>query len=266
MVIGVNEAQAASAIRGTFSQLDAWNAIQGPFLPAPGTQLERDDTDWPPMPVSQVGWMGVTASLDHLLAVRWHLDPPNGGTIRMLPFAHFSLCRSALLGAAQSVWVLSPDSSTERVRRARIVVTFLQDQHLAYLKGLQTWANSSDANTDAVAAHVATRKRDLAAKRAADNQKGPLVATTMVREAAEATWGSRLADEYVLAWREGSGAAHALVWPLLGAPDTVQVAPPDAHGRATFIAGGSFGRIAQNYMAAYKMLEQGWILLRRRGL
>lgn len=164
------------------------------------------------------------------------------------------------------MWVLSPDSSTERIKRARTVVTFLQDQHLMYLKGLQAWADAPDANTDAVAAHVATRIGELTAKRLADGQKSPLKATDMIRQAAEATWGSSsLAEELVLAWREGSGAAHALVWPLLGQQDTVQVSGPDAHGRASFVAGGSFGRIVQNYMAAYRMLDQGWTLLRQRG-
>jgi len=263
----VDEHDAAGVIRGTFSQLDIWRAIEGPFLPGSGSQLKADDDDWPPMPISQVAWMGMTASLDHLLAIRWHLDAPKGGTIRLFPFAHYSLCRSALLGAAQSVWVLAPDSSTERIKRARTVVAFLQEQHLVYLKGLQAWADAPDSSTDAVAAHVTTRSGELTAKRLADGQKSPLAATVMIREAAQAAWGAgSLAEELVLAWREGSGAAHALIWPLLGQQDTVQLSGPDAHGRASFVAGGSFARIAQNYMAAYRMLDHGWMLLRRRGL
>lgn len=263
----MDEAEAAGVIGGTFSQLDSWHAIEGPFLPGSGSQLKGDDDDWPPMPISQVAWMGMTAALDHLMAIRWHLDAPKGQTIRLFPFAHFSLCRSAQLGAAQSVWVLSPDSSTERIKRARTVVTFLQGQHLVYLEALQAWADAPDANTDAVAAHVATRIGELAAKRLADGQKSTLKATEMIREAAEATWGAgSFADEYVLAWRAGSGAAHALIWPLLGQQDTVQVSGPDSHGRASFVAGGSFDRIAQNYMAAYTMLDEGWTLLRQRGL
>jgi len=263
----LDEREAASAIRATFEQLDTWHAIEGPFIPGSGSQLKGDDDDWPSLPISQVAWMGLTASLDHLLAIRWHIDVPRGQTIRLFPFAHFSLCRSALLGAAQSVWVLSPESSTERIKRARTVVTFLQEQHLAYLSGLQAWADAPDANTDAVAAHLRMRIDELAAKRLSDGQSGSLKATHMIREAAESVWpASSLAEEVVLAWREGSGAAHALVWPLLGQQDTVQVSEPDDHGRASFLAGGSFDRIAQNYMAAYWMLNHGWTMLRRRGL
>lgn len=263
----MDEAAAATVIRETFSQLDTWHAIKGPFLPGSGSELKGDDHDWPPMPISQVAWMGVTASLDHLLAVRWHLDPPKGGTIRLFAFAHFSLCRSALLGAAQAVWVLSPDSSAERIKRARTVVAYLQEQHLAYLKGLQDWAPTPDANTDAVAAHVATRIGELVSKRLADGQKGALKATEVIREAAEATWGvGDLSKEIVLAWRAGSGAAHALVWPLIGQQDTVQVSGPDVHGRAAFEAGGSFDRMASSYMAAYWMLDRAWELMRQRGL
>lgn len=263
---GMDELEAATQIRSTFDQLDTWQAIEGPFRPASGSQMKGDDEDWPPMPTSQVAWMGATASLDHLLAVRWHLDPPRGGTIRLFPFAHQSLCRSALLGAAQSVWVLSPDTSSERIKRSRTVVAFLQDQHLAYLKGLQTWASEPHAGTAAVADHVASRVEGLGRKRTADSQKSSLKATNMIKEAAEETWGvGALAEEVVLSWRAGSGAAHALLWPLLGQPSTVQVSQADVHGRAEFRSGGSFDLLAQSYMAAYQMLDRAWTLMRQRG-
>lgn len=262
----MDELEAAAVIRGTFDQLDMWRAIEGPFIPGSGSQLEGDDNDWPPMPASQVAWMGVTASLDHLLAIRWHLDPPKGGTIRLFPFAHQSLCRSALLGAAQSVWVLSPDASSERTKRARTVVAFLQGQHLQYLKGLQAWAAEPHAGTDAVAAHVASRIEELAAKRLADNQKSSLKATNMIKDAAEETWEvGPLAEEIMLAWRAGSGAAHALLWPLFGQQNTVQISGTDVHGRAEFQSGGSFDLIAESFMAAYWMLDRAWTLLRQRG-
>jgi hypothetical protein len=262
----MDEREAATVIRGTFGQLDKWRAFEGPFIPESGSQLKGDDDDWPPMPVSQVAWMGVTASLDHLLAIRWHLDPPQGGTIRLFPFAHQSLSRSALLGAAQSVWVLSPDASNERIKRARTVVAFLQDQHLAYLKGLQAWASEPHLGTDTVAAHVASRIEELATKRLADSQRSSLKATNMIKEAAEETWGvGPVAEEVVLAWRAGSGAAHALLWPLLGQQATIQVSEPDAHGRAEFRSGGSFDLIAESFMAAHSMLDRAWTLLRRRG-
>ena len=98
----MDEDEAEAVIRGTFSQLDNWHAIEGPFVPGSGSQLMGDDDDWPSMPISQVAWMGVTASLDHLLAIRWHLDAPRGRRFVSSPL------RTTPCAAARSWEPLSP--------------------------------------------------------------------------------------------------------------------------------------------------------------
>lgn len=211
--------------------------------------------------------MGMSASLDHLLALRWHIDTARDQPIRLFPFAHFTLCRSALLGAAQAVWVLAPPERTVRLARSRTVVVYLQEQHLRYLRALQLWGRDDpDPATQEVAAHVEGRQDEMTCIRQADGQKSALNATNMIRDAAQAVFDDpSLVAEVLCAWQEGSGAAHALIWPLLGHADTVVTSGPDEFGRVEAQAAGGFGRFAQNYMAAFLMLDGAWRLLRMRG-
>jgi len=235
------------------------------LYPGSGSELRGDDQDWPPFGVSQVAWSGLQAAVDNLQAIRWHLDNQKAASPRHFLYAHLALCRAALVGASQTVWVLAPDDRGSRIERARTVVAYTQSQHERYLEGLQDYAADPHAGTDAVLTHVQQRISEMSAKRASDGQKSGLNTTKMIRAAAEQVFPADVAVEAVLAWQEGSGAAHGLVWQILGQQSTVQAGPADVDGLAPFEAAGSFDRIANPYMAAYRLTDRGWHLLRRRG-
>jgi hypothetical protein len=116
-----------------------------------------------------------------------------------------------------------------------------------------------------VAAHIKLREQQLKDRRVADGQKAELSTTKLIAEAATEVFGHKLAEEVVLEWRSGSGAAHGLSWHLFGTPGTEQVSEADRNGRASFQAGGSFDRMANSYMSSFRLLEHGWKLLRLRG-
>lgn len=252
-----------AVVRGTFATLDQWKRIQGPATPVPGSELAMDDEDWPPFGVSQVAWSGFTVAVEHLQAIRAHIDVQEPNRPNLFAFAHQTLARTALIGAATAVWVLAPDDHAKRIERARCVVTYQQDEHHKYLRALQGLA--SDAGTDAVADHVAMRRRELAAKRMADGETAKYETTRIIREAALVAFGTQpLADEVVAGWRSGSGAAHGLLFPLLGRSPMAQ-GPSDGRGRATFTIGGSFELFSNAYMSAFHIARHGWSLLARRG-
>ena len=145
------------------------------------------------------------------------------------------------------------------------MIAYIYKNHLQYLKGLQGIADTPHAGTDTVAALVDQRLNELTLKRDADNQKESLNTTNLIRLAAETAFTKpELVEQVVLAWQSGSGAAHGLPWSLFGTPGTVQSAPADADGIAEFQAGGSLSRIANSYMAAFYLAEQGWKLLEQR--
>ena len=252
-----------AVVRSTFVTLDQWRGIQGPFVPVASSELARDDMDWPSYRVSQVAWVGFTMAVEHLHAIRAHIDvqPPNRPNL--FGSAHQTLARSALIGAATAVWVLAPDDRVKRIERARNVATYQQDEHHKYLRALKRLAD--DAVTDQVADHVAMRQRGLAAKRAADGDGAQYETTRIVREAALAAFKTQaMSDEAVSAWRSGSGAAHGLVYPLLGRSSSTQ-GPADGDGVATVIVGGDFELFSNAYMAAFHLAKHGWSLLVRRG-
>lgn len=252
-----------AVVRGTFATLDQWRRIQGPFTSICGSELARDDEDWPHFGVSQVAWSGFTVAIEHLRAIRAHIDVQAPNRPNLFAFAHQTLARTALIGAATAVWVLAPDDRAKRIKRARNVVTYQQDEHHKYLRALQGLADH--AGTDAVADHVAMRGRELAAKRTADGQTAKYETTRIVREAALAAFKTKpLADEVVAGWRSGSGAAHGLMFPLLGRSPMTQ-GPSDGQGRATFFVGGHFELFSNAYMAAHHLADHGWSLLVRRG-
>lgn len=251
-------------VRGTFSMLDAWRRIRGPFIPSSGSELEKDDEDWPWLGVSQVAWTGFTVAVEHLQAIRTHIDvqPPNRPNL--YAFAHQTLARTALVGAASAVWVLAPDDRAKRIERSRNIASYSQDENLKYLRALQKLAE--DAGTDAVAEHVAMRQRELSEKREADGDRARYETTRIIREAALDVFGAQLiAEEVVAEWRSGSGAAHGLLHSIVGRSGMTQDGPADANGRAPFISGGDFGLFSNAYMAAYHVTHKAWELLERRG-
>ena len=123
-----------AVVRSTFSALDDWRKVRGPFIPVPGSDLAIDDEDWPPFGVSQVAWAGFTVAAEHLQAIRAHIDvrPPNRPNL--YAFAHQTLARTALVGATSAVWVLSPEEREVRIARARNIVTYMQGEHRGMIK------------------------------------------------------------------------------------------------------------------------------------
>jgi hypothetical protein len=250
-------------VRNTFPHLDQWGQrFRTPFVPEPGSELAEDDTDWQWTPVSQVAFLGMGAARDHLQAVRVHVEADE-----FFPFAQQTLLRAAILAAAQAVWVLAPDDRKERLQRARTFALENLKQHLAFLRDLQALSPTPHAATDAVERHAAQRRAELADLRAAAGQGSlPLNATDVIQQAVLATWGSReMATEARVEWRRGSGAAHGLPWSLLGRQETRQAGAADAHGIATFHAGGSIDALANSYLCAHGLLANAFKLLDRRG-
>src|SRR5690349_10164537 len=79
-----------------------------------GSDLAADDVDGPWPRVSEVVMGSLIAAHDHLVAVRDHVR-----FRRLYLYADATLLRSALLSAAQAVWILAPGERTERQRRCR---------------------------------------------------------------------------------------------------------------------------------------------------
>ncbi|TQR87672.1 hypothetical protein D8S82_05630 [Mycobacterium hodleri] len=255
----MDDSEREKRIRFTFDELDQWlKTMTQAFTPSIGSALELDDQDWPTLPVSQLAHVGLAVAADHLDAIRCHLDASH-----LFALTDLTICRSALVGASQAVWILAPNERGDRLSRARMLAADALRYHGQYMEALRV-ADPRDPNVPLVGSHIAMRSAELKAKRL---EEGPLVRhenTRMIREAASAVFPPELAAEASLEWQSGSGAAHGFAWPILNSPDTKQVGNADDGGLAEFQAVASLGRMANGYLAAFHMARAGWSLLRNR--
>ncbi|WP_404316467.1 hypothetical protein [Prescottella equi] len=273
----MSEDDCEQAVRDRFPILDKLR-IESPgvFEPAPGSELELDDQDWIPSPLSQSAYKAFTAALDHLQAVRVQLDRPKP---QLFPFAQLSLCRPALLASSLVVWMLTPNERQERCHRHRISIADELRNHEKFLSELSDGA-PDHASTRSVLDHVQSRLKEMNAKLGIEGKRDwdrlRESSTNQIGIAADALGehlarggsidaAGQLAHEVKLSWRATSGAAHGLTWQIAGTDSLRQAGAPDEHGRAVFVAGGSFAQLANHYCAALEMAKFSWELLRARG-
>lgn len=260
---GAREEELLRQIESTFPTLDRWQQVlsTGARL-SPASELAADDSDWPWAPASQMAWAGLASARDHLHAVRVHIE-----ALEMFPTAQSTLVRGALVGASQCVWILESDDPAVRRRRAQELALETYKRHLEYVdQAIQSSAAGLTAKAPLVRERLTERRQQLTEKLSAAGKPNRFTVTPIIELAAEATFGDpALTIEAVLEWRSTSGAAHGLVWPLLGRPDTAVVTGPDEHGMATHEAGGGLHRIGNGYLCAYWMTVKGWRLWQQRG-
>jgi hypothetical protein len=257
------EQQAQAAIESTFDTLTHWfERLGAPYIPQPGCTLETDDEDWPFMPVSQVAWVGLAGAADHLDAIRHQIV-----SRRLFSFAQLTLCRSALVGASQAVWVLAPDDPLVRVRRARTVAAYVYEHRLKYLFELRGLYPEPDEGIEFQVSKDEQRREQLQVKRTADGQtkKDKLFTGAMIEDAvSEAFSRDSLTKNAILSWQSGSGAAHGQVWPNFNT-SAMKLSGPSGNTLTSFAVGGKLSTFSNHYCAAFETAKRGWELLERRG-
>jgi hypothetical protein len=267
--VSINEEEAERRIRETFDQVELWHRAPL-FTPVVGAELRMDDDEWPHLAQSQMVKAGLDVAAEHLFAIRTLVDAG-----QVMPLAFRSILRTALVGATQAVWLLQADELQERTRRHRVLLKEMYRRHGAYLKTLMTSGDVYDAsahqNTIDLEAHVTKRLSQIDTLRTFAEETELWEDTRAIEQAARAAFiknpnVDQLVLEARLEWMAGSGAAHGLVWPLLGSAGTRVLGPPDKQGRAVIEASGSYARVLNAYLLAYWMTAAGWKLLRRRGL
>lgn len=86
--------------------------------PKPNSQLAFDDAATKPTELSHLVTYCQNVAIDNLRSLRLLLHPSKEAGIFLPQFGAFPLIRAAIESAAQSVWLLHPDESDERIARA----------------------------------------------------------------------------------------------------------------------------------------------------
>ena len=253
-----DERKAARRMIDTWTELDDWRGrLTATAPPSAESALAADDSDFPGWPISRLAHGGLAAAVDHLQAIRVHLEAKN-----MFPFATGTLLRGAFLGSAQAVWLLSPSDQPARLERSRKLAEEMTHKHLQFLTDLRSIASPPHANTDLVHRHVTKRFAEIRALRAEYGQKGTFNATEVIESAAATTFGSSMSDEARTEWRRLSGSAHGLVWSTIGSSSNT-VTPTNDPETVEIMTGGTPTNYLNSFLLAHRVTGKGWELFER---
>lgn len=244
-------------MEGCYEELDIWRErSRSVEVPPPGSALQQDDKAWSPHPVSVAAWGALLSAADHLQTARVHVDQ-----LDIHPHATFSVCRGALLSAAQAVWVLS--SADPGLRRARGMALAGE-----FYSNWQEWAKE-------VAPHVPdpVDREEMAKRRIHTHLRVlglsiastpyPVVgrkarsATSIIKAAAAAVFPDRpdLQRAVVSHWRTSSSDVHGFGWGALTRGPSLT--GNSAH-LGTFEVGGNLEATVDHFKAAWLLSQWAW--------
>lgn len=259
MALSEKEQQQLNRIREAYVDLDQWRVRSWKGeTPERGSELAEDDRITPRCPLSEFARQSLVSAVQHLNLARAALEAG-----QLFPSAHYTVLRGALVGGSIAVWMLSPTEGDVRQQRGLRVAYEWMDRAQQYYGELEPIADGQLPNLPQARAHLLMRRdqiRGLWASAAELTEKQPLIVTHAVESAAETVFGAE-SPKVKLLWREMSGDAHALGWPILVRSTDVY---PVGGGMSEFCAGGDLELIANAFFVSYKLTKHGWSLFDRR--
>jgi hypothetical protein len=251
----LNDDQIRARAMEWWPTVEKWVAdASKPYVPAVGSALAEDDEQTQQlMSSSHLSRVSLVMGTDHLLTVL-------GYSFNFGPslFSMQTLLRTAMIGGAQAIWLLSPDDRATRVERAS------QLARDAYWNQAM-WANTitlEDPGIDpAELTTVRETLRELTpGKRAAEVKLGPLI-----RAAAEYVYASppdpEIWAECLAEFRHLSSAAHALPWNI---STRAEMRATELDGRAGTLYLPSWTQLQGALSFSHAFLEVGWRLFHER--
>jgi hypothetical protein len=256
---GVSTDGYLAAIQATYEDLDRWReraARNPPEQPEVGSKLAADDEVFKWYPISEAARLSLVAAGEHLRLGR---DAIEIG--QLYASAHFTACRAALVGAAQAVWVLAPGDAAERRQRGLTVVSAAYTELGKHYRETSSFDldDQERRQLDEQVGWLEQRKHMLALQR---DRTTKLNQTEFIHWSLDYLFpdDARRQDGRTL-WRQMSSDAHVLGWSLFQR-STMSVAERRT-GLAVGAVGGNLQHIAQPFIAAYRLLKEGWSLFDR---
>jgi hypothetical protein len=201
-----------------FTTIEQWQARadRDPVIPAARSSLATDDLAYPAVPASQVAYNVIITAVEHL-----HLFASAfQATALLYPSAYHPGLRTALIAAAQAVWVLG-DTRPERRRHALEIVIDDINQRCKTINDLGDLTSERQALAETELARLtqllneATTAAATAGLTLSQPSKHKLTMERVIKKAValanpQATDDAKvLRDGAGLLWRTGSGHAHA---------------------------------------------------------
>lgn len=205
----------------------------------PHSSLARDDEAFPRYPASQLAWQGIGSAVDHLDMMISTL----AATRTAFPFGYHTLARTGLIGAARAMWVLD-GTRPERTGRALRMAHEEYRQERASLgdtrKLFPHLATPCDERTAQLDHRMAeARAAGMPIGMTEDQVKSAPKDTEIIEHVAHRfalgeAEPDNIAAAFILSWRDGSGIAHAMLWPALRRSELIrEEAPGRSHHKLT---------------------------------
>ncbi|AZZ48011.1 hypothetical protein C5E02_01285 [Rathayibacter rathayi] len=253
----VSTENALRAMRATYPDLKGWQARARRLEePQPGSELAADDAPFSSHRISDTARLSLILSGEHLRLAATAVEAGE-----WYPSAHFTVLRSALVGAAQAVWLLAPREPAERQERGLMVMGEMYRERQKYVQEASKMQLSEDERREIPLQTEWSRERiaritELRRGRAALSQ------TDIIRWAVEYRFPDRARQEAIkLLWRQMSADAHVLGWSLFQRVHNFK--GDRLSGLAVGAAGGDVEHIAEPFVAAHHLLKEGWSLFDR---
>ena len=183
--------------------------------------------------VSQAAWLGLGSALEHLHMTAYYMRQVLDGSAPLWARAPFSLTRAALMGASHTVWVLAPDESKERVRRALSLAWHDHKDHGEFLASYQNdpvvLAYVTQEGATQLRQVIASNDTELAVLRkgvggTAKSETGIIKAAAEYLLSSDPQPEPWLLHAYQWEWRLSSGGVHGRLWPFwVRATDSIPV-------------------------------------------
>ncbi len=243
--------------------LDRWrDHLAGGVIPRPESDLHEDDTKWMYARTSSLAVVGLGAAREHLHAVRLLVDAK-----QLFPSAVSTLARAALVGAAQTVWILAPVEHPERLRRSLSVAREDYHWHIRFGEYVLSKDNVAEPTPMAPEQLDRLRLRHQQVSAMLDNLGGAIkinISDTLLPAALEATSSDpEFRAQVMMRWRSMSASAHSLLWEQFGHTGT-SIHDTDSDGIGLVVVGGDVARLAMDYFSAFQVASTGWRLLAKR--
>jgi hypothetical protein len=254
--VGVKDQDYLATMMRMLGAVDGWAARIDPDAvpgrPSPLGVLGPEDALAHPYELSHAAWHALSHAVDHLSCLRALLKDAH--LIHM--YAPYSLLRSAVENASAAVWLLQPDSGTERVtRRLRLAaVDIRQGEEVKELTG-QSGSPSKQDRLDQVKA--------IAARAGCDEDKAVRgVGYAEIVRAAGADLPLGMKTVY-LSWKLCSGITHGDFWATASGMERVEF-PGAPAGTGSFKFSANVQLLMHLTLIAAGMAARGWQLYDQR--
>ncbi|PPF32657.1 hypothetical protein [Pseudoclavibacter sp. AY1H1] len=250
----MSESVSLEAIRATYAHLARWQYRAGrnpPEEPEIGSELHLDDAVFPWHPISEVCRVSLVLAGEHLRAARDLIEAD-----QLYPGAHFTVLRSALMGAAQAVWILAAPDREERRERGLMLIGEMYRQKRAHL-GEQDVRMLTVAQRALLASQLEWCQTRVGQVKDARRSQQQFTQTHVIKAALDLRFEDPEARlDGRLLWRQMSADAHVLGWSMFERADVIKSGARGGIG--TMMAGGDLGHIVEPYLLSFRLLKDGW--------